>query len=181
MTLSDLYAVAKALHLIGVVSWMAGLFYLVRLMVYHAEAMALPEAARLLLTRQYNKMEWKAYNIILKPAVIITWSFGVMMLFIQPAWLLQPWMQGKLCFILLLTGYTHYCKGHIQLLELDRSTFTHLQYRALNEIPTILMVAIIFLAVFKNGINWLYLSLGITGFTALIIYAVLKANKASRF
>jgi hypothetical protein len=77
----------------------------------------------------------------------------------------------------LLTGYTHYCKGHIRRLEAGTSTFTHLHYRALNEVPTILMVGIIFLAVYKSSISWVYLTLGIGSFTALIFYAVKKANR----
>ncbi|MFZ4476559.1 MAG: CopD family protein, partial [Saprospiraceae bacterium] len=119
----------------------------------------------------------KAYNIILKPAVVITWSFGVVMLCLQPIWLEQPWLHAKLGFLVLLTGYTHYCKGHIRRLEAGTSTFTHLHYRALNEVPTILMVGIIFLAVYKSSIHWASLVVGIGLFTALIFYAVKKANR----
>lgn len=180
MMLPDVYSTAKALHLIGAVSWMAGLFYLVRIMVYHAEALAGPESSRELLARQFGLMEWKAYKIILKPAVIMTWSFGVIMLCAQPVWLTQGWLQGKLCFLLLLTIYTHYCKGHIIRLENNTSTFTHLHYRAMNEVPTILLVGIIFLAVFKDSINWLYFGLGVGGFAGLIFYAVRKANRRKK-
>lgn len=180
MTLADLYALAKSLHLIGMVSWMAGLFYLVRIMVYHAEALAGPEPPRGALAGQYNKMEWKAYNIIVRPAVVITWTFGVLMLSIQPALLEQGWMLGKLSFILLLTGYTHYCQGHIRRLENGQGAFTHLQYRAMNEAPTIFLVGIVFLAVFKTGINWAYFALGVGGFAGLIFYAVRRANHGKR-
>lgn len=171
------YAAAKALHLIGAISWMAGLFYLVRIMVYHAEANNKPLEERRLLQGQFSLMEWKAYNIILKPAVVITWSFGVILLCLQPIWLEQPWLHAKLGFLVLLTGYTHYCKGHIRRLEAGTSTFTHLHYRALNEVPTILMVGIIFLAVYKSSIHWVSLAVGIGLFTALIFYAVKKANR----
>lgn len=168
------YSVAKALHLIGMVSWMAGLFYLVRLMVYHAEAAGRPEPERDVLSRQYNLMEWKVYNIILKPAVVITWSFGVMMLFMQPVWLQQAWMIGKLGFVLLLTGYTHSCKAHIRRLENNTSTFSHVHYRIMNEVPTIILVAVVFLAVFRFRINWWYLLGGVGAFTVLILMAVRK-------
>ena len=90
------------------------MFYLVRIMVNHAMAFDRPEPERSILSAQYTIMEWKSYNIILKPAVVITWSFGVMMLVIQPFWLQQGWMHLKLLFLLLLTGYTHYLKGHIR-------------------------------------------------------------------
>jgi protoporphyrinogen IX oxidase len=175
--MSDLYSVSKALHLVGAISWMAGLFYLVRIMVYHAEAAAKPDAERRVLEPQFSLMEWKAYRIILQPAVIITWSFGCVMLSVQPAWLHDGWLHGKLFFLLLLTGYTHYCKSHIKALENGSSTFTHLHYRVLNEIPTILMVGILFLAVFKQRINWWYLGAGILLFTALILSAVKKVNR----
>jgi putative membrane protein len=174
------YSVAKSLHLIGAFSWMAGLFYLVRIMVYHAATVDLEATQRQAWTKQYSLMEWKAFNVILKPAVVITWMFGVIMLFLQPAWLEQPWLVGKLVFLLLLTVYTWYCRVHIGRLEQGNSSFTHIHYRAMNEVPTILMVGIIFLAVFKSGINWLYLGLGIGIFSALIFYAVQKVNKAGK-
>jgi putative membrane protein len=174
------YSLSKSLHLVGAFSWMAGLFYLVRIMVYHAESATKNGSDQPAWGAQYNLMEWKAFNVILKPAVVITWSFGVTMLFLQPAWLQEPWMWGKLVFLLILTIYTWYCRVHIVRLESGSTTFTHIHYRAMNEVPTILMVGIIFLAVFKSGINWLYLSLGIGLFTALIFYAVYKVNKARR-
>lgn len=180
MEIANWYSVSKALHLIGMVSWMAGLFYLVRIMVYHAEAQGQDEPARSLLLRQYNAMEWKAYKIILQPAVIITWSFGVTMLCLQPVWLQQGWMHVKLALLLLLTGYTHYCKIHIRRLQNGTSTFTHLHYRALNEAPTILMTGIIFLAVFKDRINGLYLGLGLVLFSGLIFSAVRRANRSRK-
>lgn len=165
------------MHLIGMVSWMAGLFYLVRLMVYHAEAETRPEAESAVLRRQYNLMEWKVYRIILQPAVVITWSFGVTMLFLQPVWWHEGWLHVKLLFLVLLTGYTHYCKSHIRRLEAGTSTFTHLHYRALNEVPTILMVAIIFLAVFKNRIHYPSLAIGLILFTGLIAWGIHKAAR----
>ncbi|MBK6997240.1 MAG: CopD family protein [Lewinellaceae bacterium] len=86
MEVANLYSIAKAIHLIGMASWMAGMFYLVRIMVYHAMAGEKENPEREILSRQFVTMEWKAYKIILRPAVVITWSFGVMMLCIQPLW-----------------------------------------------------------------------------------------------
>ena len=170
------YSIAKAMHLIGMVSWMAGMFYIVRIMVYHAMAHEQTEPERSILTRQYNLMEWKSYNIILKPAVIITWSFGVLMLCIQPAWLQQGWMHLKLGLLLLLTVYTHSLKNHIRQLENGTSRFTHLHYRALNEVPTVFLVAIVFLAGLKSGVNYLFLFAGLAIFTGLIAFGIKKAN-----
>ncbi len=177
MDLSSLYSIAKSFHLIGMVSWMAGMFYLVRIMVNHAMALTEAEPQRGILTRQYTIMEWKSYNIILKPAVIMTWSFGVMLLFIQPAWLQQGWLHLKLTFLVLLTGYTHYLKSHIRQLESGTSRFTHIHYRALNEVPTIFLVAIVFLAVFKNGINYAWLLGGLAVFIGLIMWGIRKATR----
>lgn len=177
MEAANWYSVAKAMHLIGMVSWMAGLFYLVRLMVYHAEARVLPDPQQEILTRQYNLMEWKVYKIILKPAVVISWAFGVLMLTIQPAWFQQTWMWGKLVFVLALTAYTWYCRVHIRLLENGKSAFTHVHYRVMNEVPTIILVSAVFLAVFRDRINWWYLLGGVGAFTLLILGAVRRVAR----
>jgi putative membrane protein len=177
MLIADWYAVAKALHLIGVVSWMAGIFYLVRIMVYHAMIGEESSQAREVLHRQYNQMEWKAYKIIIRPAVVISWSFGTMMLSIQPAWLHQPWMHAKLAFLLLLTIYTHGLQTHIKKLESGASRRSHLFFRAWNEVPTTAMVGIIFLAVFKDRIHYASLIIGMLLFTGLIALGIWKANK----
>lgn len=180
MTLATLYSFAKSLHLIGMVSWMAGMFYLVRIMVYHAMALEKAEPERSTLAQQYALMEWKSYKIILQPAIVITWTFGVLMLFIQPSWLHDGWMQLKLTFLILLTGYTHSLKSHIRQLEKGASKFTHIHYRALNEVPTIFLVAIVFLAVFKDRIHYLTLFGGLAVFTGLIAWGIRKANKGLR-
>jgi protoporphyrinogen IX oxidase len=177
MELLGWYQSAKSLHLIGMVSWMAGLFYLVRIMVNHAESLGGDPTTKSVFALQYNKMEWKAWRVIIVPAVVMTWSFGVTMLCIQPSWLEQPWIHVKLFFLLLLTGYTWYCKKHIELLEKGGTKHNHVYYRAMNEVPTVIMVAIIFLAVFKQHINWLYLAIGLILFSALIFSAVKKVAK----
>jgi putative membrane protein len=177
MEVANWYSVAKALHLIGMASWMAGMFYLVRIMVYHATASSEPAPRKEILSAQFVIMEWKAYKIILRPAVVITWSFGVMMLCIQPAWLQQPWMHVKLAFLLLLTGYTHWLQSHIRQLEAGTSTRSHLYFRALNEVPTIALAGIVFLAVFKDRINFWTLFAGLGLFVGLIVWGIWKANR----
>lgn len=174
-----LYAFAKAMHLIGMVSWMAGLFYWVRLFVYHAEAALLEQPEQNTLKRQYTLMEGRVYRIILRPAVVITWVFGVMMLVIQPAWLQQPWLLVKLAFVLALTAYTYYCQQHGNLLATDASTFSHIHYRIMNEVPTIILVAAVFLAVFKGNINWIYFFGGVGMFLALIVAAIRRVAQKS--
>ena len=171
------YSIAKSLHLIGMVSWMAGMFYLVRIMVYHAMALEKAEPERGTLAQQYAVMEQKAYKIIIGPAINITWIFGVTMLFIQPIWLREGWLHLKLAFLILLTGYTHYLKSHIRQLEAGTSKFTHTHYRALNEVPTVFLVAIVFLAVFKERINYFALFGGLAVFAGLIVWGIWKANR----
>lgn len=175
-----MYLIAKSLHLIGAISWMAGLFYLVRIMVYHAEAKVLSGEPRDLFARQYALMERRAYGIIVQPAVVITWSFGTMMLCLQPLLLQMPWLIAKLIFLVLLSIYTHYCKGQMRVLASEEAGPSHLFYRVLNEVPTILMVAIVFLAVLKYNLNWWYFGIGVGGFTVLIGWAVYRVNKKGK-
>lgn len=177
MELAAWYSIAKALHLIGMASWMAGMFYLVRIMVYHAMARDQESPAREILSSQFVTMEWKAYKIILRPAVVITWVFGVMMLFIQPIWLEQGWMHLKLGFLLLLTGYTYWLQQHIRELEAGKSTHSHYYFRALNEVPTIALAGVVFLAVFKERISYFALITGLSLFVGLIVFGIWKANQ----
>ena len=177
MNTANWYSVAKAMHLIGMASWMAGMFYLVRIMVYHAMAGEKTSPEREILEQQFVTMEWKAYKIILRPAVVITWSFGVMMLCIQPIWLEQGWMLVKLTFLVLLTGYTHWLQSHIRQLEAGKSPHKHLYFRALNEVPTIALAAIVFLAVFKDRISFFALFTGLGIFVGLITWGIWKANR----
>lgn len=177
MLVSNLYFAAKALHLIGMVSWMSGAFYLVRILVYHVEALARAEPERSVLARQFATMEGKVYNIILKPAVVITWTFGSVMLAIQPGLLLQGWLLVKLAFVLGFTVYTWRCGVWMRELENGTRQFSHVFFRAMNEVPTIILAAVVFLAVYRHGVNWFYLVLGLGLFSFLIFSAVRKVAK----
>lgn len=156
----------KALHVVGFVAWFAGLFYLVRIFVYHEEAMDMPEPEKQILTKQFNLMEWRVYNIICKPAVYITWTFGSLMISAYGwQWFtLSPWLHVKLLFVTGLTGYVVYTKTIIEKMERGERPFTSYQLRLLNEVPTVFLLAISLLAVYKNGLNALYAILGIIAF-----------------
>ncbi len=171
----------KSLHIVGFVAWFAGLFYLVRMFVYHVEALAKPQPERDILARQFNLMEWRVYRIILGPAVVLTWACGTVMLFEHGGdWLRENWwMHVKLVLLLLLTGYHHSCKGIIRKLERGEVPFTSFQFRLLNEVPTLLLVAIVLLAVYKNSFNVWYMLAGILGFGGLL-FAGAKLYKRSR-
>ena len=174
-----MYFYFKALHFIGFVSWFAGLFYLVRLFVYHVEANARPKAERDILTKQYNIMEWKLYRIITTPALVITLIFGTGMLILNPVLLEFTWMQLKLVALVLLIGYHFYCKRIIQKLETGANTLDSFGFRLFNEVPTIFLVLIVLFAVVRDNLNYLYVFLGILLF-ALFLYFAAKAYKKKR-
>ena len=146
------YSWFKAFHIIGVVVWFAGLFYLVRLFIYHIEAEQESEPAQSILKKQYQIMEKRLYNIITTPGMLVTVACAIGLLVTQPEWLHQTWLHFKLGFVVLLLGYHHYCKRLMRQLEAGTCKWTSKQMRALNEAPTLLLVAIVLLAVFKDSL-----------------------------
>jgi protoporphyrinogen IX oxidase len=146
------YSWFKAFHIIGVVVWFAGLFYLVRLFIYHLEAEQETEPAQSILKKQYQIMEKRLYNIITTPGMLVTVACAIGLLVNQPEWLHQTWLHFKLGFVVLLLGYHHYCKRLMRQLEAGTCKWTSKQMRALNEAPTLLLVAIVLLAVFKDSL-----------------------------
>lgn len=104
-----IYLISKSIHIIGVVSWFAGLFYLVRLFVYFREAADLPEAEKRILQNQYEIMIRRLYQIITTPAMVITLAAGITMLGMNPDLLSQPWMVAKLALVASLLVYHWYC------------------------------------------------------------------------
>ncbi len=143
----------KSLHLVGMVAWFAGLFYLVRLFVYHAEAFQKPEPDRQVLTKQYLIMEKRLHQIITRPAMLITFIGGITMLFLNPLYIQQGWMQVKLGLVILLAGYSDYCATIIKKLAKGVLPMSSERFRLFNEIPTLFLVAIILLAVFRDRIS----------------------------
>lgn len=141
----------KAFHLIGVVVWFAGLFYLVRLFIYHVEANEQPEPAQGILKTQYELMEKRLYRIITTPGMLVTVAMAIGILWQEPAVLKDGWLHAKLALVLVLVGYHHYCGRLMKKLAADECRWTSKQLRVLNEFPTLLLVAIVMLAVFKNS------------------------------
>ena len=173
------YFYLKALHIVGFVAWFAGLFYLVRMFVYHEEAMNKDEPDRSILKAQFNLMEWRVYKIICNPAMMITFLGGLGMLYINPDIFKTGWMHIKLLLVFLLLAYHLYCKSLIRKLERGERIYTSFQYRLMNEVPTLFLVSIVLLAVLKNGLNSLYAFLGILAFGVLLYFAA-KLYKQSR-
>lgn len=167
-----MYFYLKAIHIIFVVSWMAGLFYVVRLFIYHTEAKERPEAEQKILFPQFEMMERKLFNIITTPAMLLTLIAGIWLVCILPGWLQQSWLQVKLGFVVALVAYHFICQNMMQQLRKGIFKFTSTQLRIWNEVATILLFAIVFLAVLKNGVDWIYGLTGLLVFSMIIMSAV---------
>jgi putative membrane protein len=161
----------KAFHLVGIVVWFAGLFYLVRLFIYHVEANEQPEPARTILKNQYQLMEKRLYNIITTPGMLVTVAMAIGLIYTEPDVLKQGWLHVKLLFVLALIGYHHYCSRLMKKLAKDECGWTSQQLRALNEAPTVMLVVIVMLAVFKNNLP--------TDLTAWVIVGMVIAMAAT--
>ena len=142
----------KAFHIIGVVVWFAGLFYLVRLFIYHVEAEQEPEPARTILKNQYALMETRLYNIITTPGMLVTVAMAIGLLVNSPDYLKMGWMHAKLGFVAVLLGYHFYCGSLMKKLAAGECKWGSKQLRALNEAPTVLLLVIVMLVVFKNNL-----------------------------
>lgn len=136
----------KAFHLIAMVAWFAGLFYIFRLFVYHAENRDTPEVVAVL-----KVMEERLARIIMTPAMFATWVFGVAMLAATPAFLRSPWLIAKLSLVAGLTGYHFYIRRVLRRFAADDTFLTSRQCRVRNEIPTLFLIAIVLLAVLRPG------------------------------
>tara|TARA_Y100001970_G_C14083088_1_gene775794 strand:+ start:622 stop:1053 length:432 start_codon:yes stop_codon:yes gene_type:complete len=138
------YLLFKSLHLIAVISWFAGLLYLPRIFVYHSEAEH--ESQRTV----FKTMERKLYNYIMMPAMILSWLFGLLLIHSLGLTVFsQLWMQIKIVAVLLLTHYHFYLGKHLRLFANDNNTKKSKFFRIINEIPTLLLIVIVFLVVFK--------------------------------
>ena len=140
-----IYSLFKSLHLIAVVSWMAGLLYLPRIFVYHVENFEKKQA-----TEIFETMERKLYNYIMRPAMILTWFFGIVLIWINGIESIgYLWLQIKLVLVFLLTIYHEYLGKCMRLLKLKENKKTSKFYRIINEIPTVLLILTVFIVIFK--------------------------------
>lgn len=160
------YLYVLAVHIIFVVSWMAGLFYGVRLFIYHTEANDRPEMERNILQKEYGKMERKLWYIIATPAMVLTVLAGVSMVCIRPGLLQAPWFHVKLGFVAALLAYHFICQRIMNQLNAGIFKNSSFKLRLWNEVATILLVAIVFTVILKSAVDWVY------GLTGLVIFAV---------
>ena len=139
------YLLFKSLHLISVISWMAGLLYLPRIFVYHAENNDDSKISDV-----FKVMEKKLYLYIMTPAMILSWLFGLLLIHSVGFQLLgQTWMILKIIFVIFLSLYHFYLGQTLNKFKIDQNTHSHKFYRLINEIPTILLILIIFVVIFK--------------------------------
>lgn len=163
------YNYIKALHLIFVITWFAGLFYIVRLFVYHAEAKQKPQPEQDILIKQYQIMQYRLWYIITWPSAVLASLFAFYLLYLNPGWLSQPWMHVKLAFVLLLYMYQAKCHQIFKQLQNNEVKHTSNFFRIWNEGATIILFAIVFLVILKSAVDWVFGVIGIFVFSILIM------------
>ena len=166
------YLYIKALHVIFVVCWFAGLFYIVRLFIYTKEANEKEEPSKSILTTQLLLMQRKLWYIITWPSFIGTFVFGTWMLILNPAILNFPWMWLKLTFVGLLALYHLQCHAFFKQQKAGIYKASSFKLRLFNELATIFLVAIIFLIIVRSSSSLVYGLLGLFIFAAILMGAV---------
>ena len=170
--MGEWYNYIKSLHLIFVITWFAGLFYMPRLFIYHIEAQEKDAKSREILGAQLKLMSKRLWYIITWPSAVLATVFAIWLLLLMPSWLEQPWMHVKLGFVVLLIAY--HLKTHMIYLKLQRDEFPYSSrfMRIWNEGATLLLFAIVFLAILKSTVNWIYGLLGLVGLAGLLMLGI---------
>ncbi len=151
---------------------MAGLFYIVRLFIYHVEANDRTDSERITLQRQFEIMQHKLWYIITTPAMAISVLAGIAMIWVNPVLLSMNWMLVKLAFVLGLLVYHFLCQNIMNKLKQGIFTWSSTQLRLWNELATIFLVAIVFTVILKSAVDWIYGLTGLVIFSAVIMSAV---------
>ena len=168
----EYYNYIKSLHLIFVITWFAGLFYIVRLFVYQIEANEKPSLEKEILQNQYKIMTYRLWYIITWPSAILATLFAVWLLILMPDWLQMPWMHVKLGFVFLLYLYHYKCHKIYLHLQKNEMKYSSNFMRIWNEGATIILFAVVFLVILKNAVNWIYGVIGIVLFSVLIMLGI---------
>lgn len=168
----EYYAYIKALHIIFIVTWFAGLFYVVRLFIYHSETLEKSSPEKEILQNQYKLMTKRLWTIITWPSAIITLILATLLLStpLGNSYLHQPWMWIKLSFVVLL--YAYHFASHIIYKQLQKNEikYTSSQLRIWNEVATIILFSVVFLVVLKTTLGWVF---GVTSILGLMIFLML--------
>lgn len=165
----EFYNYIKSFHLIFVITWFAGLFYIPRLFVYQIESFHKPSPEKEILGKQLKLMSKRLWYIITWPSAILATIFAVWLLFLQPYWLEQPWMHVKLVFVILLIIYHLKTHQYFKQLQNDDVKKTSSFMRIWNEGATFILFAVVFLVILKNAINWVYGIIGLVVLGVLIM------------
>ncbi|MEA5412600.1 protoporphyrinogen oxidase HemJ [Synechococcus sp. BA-120 BA3] len=181
----EAYLWFKTLHIVGVVVWFAGLFYLVRLFIYHREAAELEPPLRQAFEEQYSLMERRLANIITTPGMVVAVAMAVGLLLVEPLWLKQTWMHAKLAVVAALLAYHWFCYRLMGQLQRGACTWSGRQLRALNELPTLLLVLVVMLVVFKaqfptGAATWFLVALVVFMAASIQFYARWRRLRAER-
>lgn len=173
------YNYVKALHLIFVITWFAGLFYMPRLFIYWIEAQDKSDLEKDILTRQFALMAKRLWYIITWPSAVLAIGFALLLLYIMPSWLTQSWMLIKLAFVALLVLY--HVKTHQLFKQMQQGIFKHSGnfMRLWNEGATLLLFAIVFLAILKSSFHWVFGVVGLVVLGVLLMLGI-KAYKKYR-
>lgn len=166
----EYYNYIKSLHLIFVITWFAGLFYIPRLFVYQIESFHKPSPDKEILGAQLKLMSKRLWTIITWPSAILATVFGVWLLILQPLWLEQSWMHVKLTFVVLLIFYHLKTHHYYKQLQADRVVKTSNFMRLWNEGATFILFSVVFLVILKNAFNWVF---GVVGILVLGILLML--------
>ena len=166
------YNYIKALHLIFVITWFAGLFYIPRLFIYHIEASKKTKQEADILVPQLKIMAKRLWYIITWPSAILCIIFAFWLLFLIPSWIAQSWMHIKLTFVVLLIAY--HLKTHQIFLKLqkDKIVYSSMFMRIWNEGATLLLFAIVFLVILKDSFHWVFGLFGILGLGVILVLGV---------
>ncbi len=162
----------KALHIIFVITWFAGLFYIVRLFVYHAEANDMPDAEKNVLIRHFKVAEKRLWYGITWPSAILTWIFGIWLLVRMFGSQIPDWLWVKLSFVIGLTIYHLLCGRIFQQLQRDDCRYSGMKMRLWNEVATVFLVAIIFIVILKDSTDWIYGLAGLLVFSIILLLAI---------
>jgi protoporphyrinogen IX oxidase len=173
------YNTIKALHIIFIVTWFSGLFYIIRLFIYHTEAIEKNYSGNDILTTQFKLMEKRLWYGITWPSAILTLIFASWLLLLNPSWLKEGWMHIKLSFVFVLYLYHLYSHKLFLDIQKDKLTLSSGKLRIYNEAATIFLVAIIFLVVLKSQTDWIWGLGGLSVFAILLMLAIKLYKKLS--
>lgn len=159
----------KAVHIIFIVTWFAGLFYMPRLFVYILESHQKPEPEKSILLKQLNMMASRLWYGITWPSAVITLGMGTALLINQPEWLQQGYMHIKLALVFFLYGYHFSLQILFNQLKRGLTRYSSQQMRLWNEVATLFLISIVFIIVLKNTLSMVWGLAGLAGITALIV------------